>query len=144
MAIDINPRFERPAPIKRPLSWHIRNGIYIYPVALVFVFICLFACYSLITGLPDFPTRNYIDARVDLFLKVGSFYRQSQAAAYSEAVNQTFRLPEIFKTSLFVSFLLVSALVFYVRKAEQKMVIHKGQKLDTQALISELKRSQKP
>lgn len=141
MAIDSNPRFSRPAPIKRPLSWHIRNGLYIYPVAVVLVFVCLFAGYSLIADLSDFPSRNYIDACVDMFFKFGSFYRQARAVEFVHAVHQVFKLPELFKASLVVSALIISALVFYTWKAEKKTVIHKGQKLDTKELINQLKRS---
>ena len=141
MAIDSNPRIERPAPIKRPLAWHIRNAAYIYPLLVFVVFVVLVFGYSLIAGLPDFPTRNYLDARLDLFFKAGSFYRQAQALEYVTAIHNVFKLPLLFKLSLGISIVIVSTLVFYTLKAERKTVVHRGQKLDTKSLINELKRS---
>lgn len=141
MAIDSNPRIQRPAPIKRPFAWHIWNGAYICPVVFVAVFVTLFFAYSLMAGLPDFPTRNYLDAQLDLFFKVGSFYRQVQALEYVNAVHHLFKLPILFKSSLIISIAIVSALVFYTWNGHQKTVVHKGQKLDTKSLINELKRS---
>jgi hypothetical protein len=143
VAIDSKPRIQRPAPIKRPLAWHIRNGAYIYPVVCFSAFVGLLFVYSLIAGLPEFPTRNYIDARIDLFFKAGSVYRQVQALEYVNAVHHDFKLPTLFISSLFIAAAIVSALVFYNLKVEQKTVIHRGQKLDTKSLINELKRSQK-
>ena len=143
MSIDSNPRIQRPAPIKRPLAWHIRNGAYIYPVVCFSVFVGLLFVYSLIAGLPEFPARNYINAQVDLFFKAGSVYRQVQAPEYVNAIHHVFKLPALFKSSVVISVAIVSATVFYTVSIEQNRDIHRGQKLDTKSLINELKPSQK-